>query len=552
MADEIVLRFSVKDDGSPVIERVNKKIGETRKETQALAPGIEQARTKMTDFVSTNAGLIAVLTGSALALKKLYETARQGAELEYTISKFDRLAQSVGTTSDALLGQLRTATRGTLSDMEAMALATDLLSLGLAKNADEAVRLAAVQSGLGMDMNQLVLTLTNQTTMRFDALGVSVDGFDEKVKELKATGMDTNAAFKEAFLQQAEMQLEKVGNAADESIGSFKRFEAQWKNTMDRVKVDTAETLAPLIENMAKGLEANNKYAKALEITGMSQREFNYRAQESGMTVGDYIDSIIEADLATQSFTESTKSNEVQLALTAEQLKEITDVNKTMLSLIGDIQSAEENYQKTSADLTEEKIELEQKRAEEVAKGWATDWEKVKEYDEALAENSAKVQENKDEYAKANAEILSGLVERKLMQDGVLDDAEFEWLVQKRVEWGLYSEESAAAARKVWQEADHITQSIANIPSNKTVTVTMQTLGGYEQGSAGYNNIAYAGRDAGGQGAAGSAYVVSPAASPEVFIPNQGGSFVPNADKNLIDYKKMARAMRDALNMMGG
>lgn len=552
MADEIVLRFSVRDDGSPVIERVNKKIGETRKETQALAPGIEQARMKMTDFVSTNAGLIAVLTGSALALKKLYETARQGAELEYTIAKFDRLAQSVGSTSDALLGKLRTATRGTLSDMEAMALATDLLSLGLAKNADEAVRLAAVQSGLGMDMNQLVLTLTNQTTMRFDALGVSVDGFDEKVKELKATGMDTNAAFKEAFLQQAEDQLEKVGNAADESIGSFRRFEAQWKNTMDRVKVDTAVTLAPLIESMAKGLEANNKYAKALEISGMSQREFNYRAQESGMTVGDYIDSIIEADLATQSFTESTKSSETQLALTAEALKEITDVNKTMLSLIGDIQAAEENYQKTSADLVADKIELEQKRAEEVAKGWATDWEKVKEYDDALAENSAKVQENKDDYAEANAEILSGLVERKLMQDGVLDDAEFEWLVKKRQEWGLYSEESAAAARKVWQEADHITQSIANIPSNKTVTVTMQTLGGYSQGSTEYNRIAYAGRDAGGQGAAGSAYVVSPAASPEVFIPNQGGSFVPNADKNLIDYKKMARAMRDALNMVGG
>ena len=78
--------------------------------------------------------------------------------------------------------------------MEAMALAADLLALGLAKNSDEAVRLAKVQSGLGMDMNQLVL-LTNQTTMRFDALGVSVDGFDEKVKQLKATGMSTNEAF---------------------------------------------------------------------------------------------------------------------------------------------------------------------------------------------------------------------------------------------------------------------------------------------------------------------------------------------------------------------
>ena len=41
--------------------------------------------------------------------------------------------------------------------MEAMALAADLLALGLAKNSDEAVRLAKVQSGLGMDMNQFCL-----------------------------------------------------------------------------------------------------------------------------------------------------------------------------------------------------------------------------------------------------------------------------------------------------------------------------------------------------------------------------------------------------------
>ena len=136
MPDEIVLRFSVRDDGSPVIERINQKVKQTTKETQALAPGIENARRSVMDFASENAGLIAVLTGTALALKKLYDTAREGAEIEYTRVKFERLAESIGTTSDALLGELRTATRGTLSDMEAMALAADLLALGLAKNSD--------------------------------------------------------------------------------------------------------------------------------------------------------------------------------------------------------------------------------------------------------------------------------------------------------------------------------------------------------------------------------------------------------------------------------
>ena len=78
-------------------------------------------------------------------------------------------------------------------------------------------------------MNQLVLTLTNQTTMRFDALGVSVADFDEKVKALEESGLSAQDAFTEAFLQQAEEQIEKVGSAADTTMGNFMQLEAAVK-----------------------------------------------------------------------------------------------------------------------------------------------------------------------------------------------------------------------------------------------------------------------------------------------------------------------------------
>ena len=135
------------------------------------------------------------------------------------------------------------------------------------------------------------------------------------------------------------------------------------------------------------------------------------------------------------------------------------------------------------------------------------------------------------------------------MQDGVLTDDEFEWLIKKREEWGLYSAETVAKARAVWQEADKITASLNNIPKNISTNITASFQQVY---SARSNAMAALYRDAPAQGYAGGAHIVSPAASPEVFIPNQGGSFVPNADKNLIDYKKMGRAIRDALNAAGG
>ena len=523
MPDEIVLKFSVRDDGSPVIERINQKVKQTTKETQALAPGIENARRSVMDFASENAGLIAVLTGTALALKKLYDTAREGAEIEYTRVKFERLAESIGTTSDALLGELRTATRGTLSDMEAMALAADLLALGLAKNSDEAVRLAKVQSGLGMDMNQLVLTLTNQTTMRFDALGVSVDGFDEKVKQLKATGMSTNEAFKEAFLQQAEEQLDKVGNAADETIGSFKRLEASFKNVSDQAKRDISDGFVPFIEVMADGMDANYRYGKALEATGMSQKKFAYMAQQAGMTVTEYTEYILTAQDETAHFGDIIEKTGGQAQLTAEQLKEITDVNKGMLALIGDIQSEEEKYSKKYTEITNDMNLSDDERM-------------------------SKLGELEAEHQRVNNEILSGLVERKLMQDGVLTDDEFEWLIKKREEWGLYSADTVAKARAVWQEADKITASLNGIPRDIQTNITANFTQAY---SARMNAMAAHYRDAPAQ-SNGGVHIISPAASPEAFIPNQGGSFVPNADKNLIDYKKMARAFTDALNRAGG
>jgi hypothetical protein len=44
------------------------------------------------------------------------------------------------------------------------------------------VRLSGVAAQLGMDVGEMTLALTNQTTRRFDQLGVSVDGFDERLR----------------------------------------------------------------------------------------------------------------------------------------------------------------------------------------------------------------------------------------------------------------------------------------------------------------------------------------------------------------------------------
>jgi uncharacterized protein YbdZ (MbtH family) len=66
------------------------------------------------------------------------------------------------------------------------------------------VRLATVVGTLGWDMQQVILTFANLSTMRLDALGLSVEEVKNKQKELMEQGMSTAAAFKEAVIQAGE------------------------------------------------------------------------------------------------------------------------------------------------------------------------------------------------------------------------------------------------------------------------------------------------------------------------------------------------------------
>ncbi len=276
-----------------------KKIGElfvsVGADTTKLKRGLDdskglltQTKDKFDDLKKSVLPATGVLVGFGVALGKTWNTAKEGAALEYAASKFDRLAASAGTTANVLMHDLRQAVKGTRSDAELMASAGDFMALGLAKTADEVVRLTRVAGGLNMDMNQLVLTLANQTTMRFDQLGVSVDGFEERVKSLEDAGMSASDAFKEAFLQQAEQQLQKVGDVADTTAGKMAALETKVKNLGDSFKLK----LAPAAANFVTSLD--------VILTGKDQIQAALRAHEEEVrtTAKSYEDYVEEMQRA--------------------------------------------------------------------------------------------------------------------------------------------------------------------------------------------------------------------------------------------------------------
>lgn len=342
--------------------------------------GLADLKKTVTDAGVAFGVVSAAALGLGMAFKKVYEIGKAGAELELTRSRFDRLAASIGTTSDALMGDLKDATRGLYSDAQLVESAANLMGLGLAKSHEEAVRLSSVSSALNMDMNQLVLTLTNMTTMRFDALGVSVDGFKERVEALKASGMDADAAFKEAFLQQAEEQIKKVGHAADTSMGSFMQFEASAENLKATFERFTAAIVAPELPQLTKDLDAatwqvqnfsaiwaemvrlreegaGGKVMGFLDLENLQiQAEYNVKMEQGRQKQDEYLKSVF-----------ATKDGLAELDETTKQVKDSADLYNQQIEQLGeymggDLGQAQDDY---NQKIAEYKTQLEQARGEE-------------------------------------------------------------------------------------------------------------------------------------------------------------------------------------------
>ena len=354
--------------------------------TDNVTPNIKAAQKSVSNFGGTFQNLSthiaarsAMIGAEILLLKKAFDFGKEGAQLDYASDKFDNLAESIGTTGDALMRDLKAATKGLVADSTLIASAGDLMALGLAKTHDEAVRLTKVAGALGMNMNQLVLTLTNQTTMRFDALGVSVDGFEEKVDKLKETGMDANQAFKEAFLVQAEEQLAKVGDVADNDVAAFMRFDASVKNLTDSIKSGLYPTLLKAVDAANLLITANQQIEDALaqhteEVlrTAGSYEEYiqeviraaevanlltkdEARLLEQFMLTHDSLDALGEMTLQEAIYYERLAEKTGFLARETWNATKATDAQSTVLrhnrTRLHDVEKAAENAAEAERDL---------------------------------------------------------------------------------------------------------------------------------------------------------------------------------------------------------
>jgi hypothetical protein len=305
-------------------------------ELQQFNREVAKAKELAKTFALGMAATVAAVVGFGLAAKKAFEFGKAGAELEEVERKFQRLSAEMGLSS-TFMERIQRATGGVASEFELAGSAMNLMSLGLVKSESQLRRLVRVSGELGFDMNQLVLTMANMTTMRFDALGVSVDGFKERVAALRAEGLSAADAFREAFLAQAEDQLKRVGSVADTTLGAFKRLEAQFKNISDATKEWASKALGPLVLLFAESAEATETLRTAVEMAIITEEEYDRLHMQrrlstlSNIEIQEIYGTAIEAIAAREeAAAEATAEWTRRLEAQAEQLAAISQIQPTL------------------------------------------------------------------------------------------------------------------------------------------------------------------------------------------------------------------------------
>lgn len=234
------------------------------KTTEQGSAGVQRYGTALDGMVGKALKVGAALGGVGLAFAGIERAAgaawsalEQGAALELAQSRFDNLAASIDTTSDALMSDMGAASQGMMSNAQMIASASEIISLGLGDSGDEVTRLSNLVGQLGWDMQVLTLTLANDSKMRLDALGLSVQDVTARMEDLKAAGVGADEAFDLAVIEAGEAKLELLGSAADSSAGKMKVLEAQWANVVDTFKQEFASGVVDQLENITGAIQGN-------------------------------------------------------------------------------------------------------------------------------------------------------------------------------------------------------------------------------------------------------------------------------------------------------
>lgn len=294
-------------------------------------------------------------------------------------------------------------------------------------------------------------------------------------------------------------------------------------------------------------------------------------------TSQEYRDAVAQAraemDAETQALMDNEDAaveNEQAIEDLVAQQKALSDTLSQQIGLIDNIQRADEAYTEKSQTLAEQRGETETELATLRAQGY---WEQSQQIQGALGKLEEIKQAELDlaaERERQSLQFVSQILQQELARDG-WTQSEFEAFAAQQEAWGLWSSDVVDKAQAAWEEANKITEAINGIPTDRTVTITVNQVGHIDPASAAGQQYYASERDRTPH-AAGGSFLIPQSYGNEGFMmgngdtasggervtitPRGGGSdnssLIAAIQSTRVNEDRMVKMLRDALLQVSG
>jgi len=257
--------------GLPILPRTVESFG-----TQA----IDQFKSGLISIV----GPAAIATAAIAAIPAAFDLAKVGADADLVAKRFDGLARSAGTTGDALIGVLRSASGGEIDDFNLRLSASRALMLGVADSTAEFTTLLNIARDRAQIMgisttdafNRLVLGLGKAEPELLDELGIVVNGTEANAAFARSIGVSTDALTKQqrsqalaaAVIAQGNVTLAQTGGAVQSNAAAFARAGAAAENAKTAFGSFLSQGLAPIAAQFATTVESTQALVSRIQNIG--------------------------------------------------------------------------------------------------------------------------------------------------------------------------------------------------------------------------------------------------------------------------------------------
>jgi chromosome segregation ATPase len=321
----------------------SKKADKAEKETKEVSKSFSSMDATMIALNQKAADFLSQIPAMAIELVKF------GAEVQQQRIATNALAESFGTSGDAIINSIQEASSFTISQMGAMQAANKAMVLDVAKTPEAFSRLTRVATELGKAMGQdatksiddFVTAAGRQSKQIADNLGLMVSAEDANRRFAQANGITVesmdDAAKKQAFLnemlRQGEAKLGALGNQADTASVKIAKISA----SIEDARAGVGEVLVDALSDAVGGVDALTERIRGFPDT-IKQIAVLGKAFFAAADAANSLKNPVEA------FNDNIRKQFALLDKTNPEIQRYANLNKEIPEIVDDSATAFDDY----------------------------------------------------------------------------------------------------------------------------------------------------------------------------------------------------------------